>query len=190
MDKALPIFELTIDESATQDTEVNFVALVDRPAIQRGWLAFSEQTKPQAFTIGSDDQRVIIGAAMIPDQSIYRKDDNGEYYVTFTKDTIEKIALKFFSNGYQNNVNLMHDSGQKVDGVTFFQSFIKDSAKGIAGLEGDYPEGTWFLGAKVNNDAVWADVKAGKFTGFSVEGLFKYQKTDEQLLAAIMNLLS
>jgi hypothetical protein len=169
---------------------VNFVALVDRPAIERGWLAFSAQPKPQAFAVEDDGERLIIGAAMIPDQAIYRKDDNGEYYVTFSRQTIAKIALKFFANGYQNNVNLMHDSGQQVEGVTFFQSFIKDSAKGIGGMSGDYPDGTWFLGAKVQNDAVWADVKAGKFTGFSVEGLFKYQRTDEQLLAAIMNLLS
>lgn len=185
----LPIYELTIDESATDNTEVNFVALVDRPAIERGWLAFN-QHKKQAFAVEDEGERLIIGAAMIPEQPIYRKDENGEYYVNFSKDTIQKIALKFFASGYQNNVNLMHDSGQKVDGITFYQSFIKDTAKGIGGLEGDYPDGTWFLGAKVNNDEVWADVKAGKFTGFSVEGLFKYQRTDEQILAAIMNLLS
>jgi hypothetical protein len=185
----LPIFELTIDDAPTAKTEVSYVALVDRPAIEAGWMAFNEQSKPLQFAIQNEDERVIFGPAMIPDMRIYRSDENGEYFVTFSKDTIAKIAVKFFQNNYQKNVNLMHDSGQQVDGVTFFQSVIKDTAKGIDGMAGDYPDGTWFLGAKVNNDEVWADVKAGKFTGYSVEGLFQYKKTAEQQLAAVEALL-
>lgn len=188
MDK-LPIFELTIDDAPTAETEVSYVALVDRPAIEAGWMAFNEQAKPLQFAIQNEDERVIFGPAMIPDMRIYRSDENGEYFVTFSKDTIAKIAVKFFQNNYQKNVNLMHDSGQQVDGVTFFQSVIKDRAKGIEGMAGDYPDGAWFLGAKVNNDEVWADVKAGKFTGYSVEGLFQYKKTAEQQLAAVEALL-
>lgn len=188
MDK-LPIFELTIDETPAAETEVSYVALVDRPAIEAGWMAFNEQPQPLKFAIQNEDEQVIFGPAMIPDMRIYRNDDNGEYFVTFSKDTIAKIAIKFFANGYQKNVNLMHDSGQQVEGVTFFQSVIKDTAKGIEGMTGDYPDGTWFLGAKVNNDEVWADVKAGKFTGYSVEGLFQYKRTQEQTLSAIESLL-
>jgi len=40
----------------------------------------------------------------------------------------------------------------------------------------DAPSGSWFGSFKIDNPQVWADVKAGKFSGFSVEGLFNYKK--------------
>ena len=173
MDNKLPIYDLQIDSGAESQFEVNYVALVDAPAIQRDWMAFND-SMPLKF--GSDDERIVVGAAMVPDMLIYRSDPKmGEFYVKFSKQTIADIALKFFEKGYQNNVNLMHNADVTLSGVTFFQSFIKDSAKGIAGMDGDYPDGTWFLGAKVNNPDAWALVKEGKVKGFSVEGLFKYK---------------
>ena len=67
----------------------------------------------------------------------------------------------------------MHSPDFKIEGVTIFQSFIKDEAKGVGGMVGDYPDGTWFLGAKVRNPEAWQLIKAGKVKGWSVEGLFK-----------------
>lgn len=187
MDKQLPVFELTIDD---QETGVNYIALVDKPAIERGWMAFNEhKPQPMAFAIQDEVERVVFGPAMIPNMQIYRNDENGEYFVTFTADTIKKIAYKFFESGFQNNANEMHDPNQRLQGVTFFQSVIKDSSKGIVGMDGDYPDGTWFVGAKLMNEEAWAKAIAGQFTGFSVEGMFKYKRSDEQLLAAIKNLL-
>jgi len=173
MDNTLPVYDLQIDAGAESQFEVNYVALVDAPAIKRDWMAFNDAL-PLKF--GSDDERIVVGAAMVPDMLIYRNDpEMGEFYVKFSKETISNIALKFFEKGYQSNVNLMHNGDMKMDGITFYQSFIKDTAKGIGGMEGDYPEGTWFLGAKVNNQDDWNLVKDGKVKGFSVEGLFKYK---------------
>jgi Putative phage serine protease XkdF len=173
MDKNLPIYDLLIDESKDSTFEVNYVAFVDKPAIQRGFLAFNE---PLPLKFGSDDERIVVGPAMVPDMLIYRNDPQmGEFYVKFSKQTIADIALKFFEKGYHQNVNLMHNQDFTFDGVTFFQSFIKDTAKGISGMDGEYPEGTWFLAAKVNNDEAWSLIKAGKVKGFSVEGMFKYK---------------
>ena len=39
----LPIYELKINDSLNDDSEVSYVALVDNPAIQRDFLAFNEQ---------------------------------------------------------------------------------------------------------------------------------------------------
>ena len=44
MEKELPIYELQIEQNEGSDVEVDFVALVDRPAIQRGFLAFAEDS--------------------------------------------------------------------------------------------------------------------------------------------------
>jgi hypothetical protein len=173
---------------------VDAVALVDEPAIEANWFAFKKVPDLFNFAAINEDEQVLIGAAMIPDKPIFRRDEDGtEYNVTFSKETIKSIALKFFKKNFQTNSNIQHDPAQKVAGITFFQSFIKDIAKGITGLEGDYPDGTWFLGAKVDNADVWAKVKSGEIKGFSVEGMFKYKKvakTADTLMAEIKNILS
>ena len=188
----LPIYELMINEDLQDDAEVSFIALVDKPAIQKNWNAFKENVK---FQIVSEDKRIISGPVMLADVPIYRNDaTNGEYYVVFTKDTIFKIAQKFFKKGYQANVNLMHDSNQQVEGVTMFESFISDIDRGILPMRGfeDAPDGSWFCSFKVEDDKVWEMIKEGKFKGFSVEGVFEYQKAktkEAQLLDSIKEIL-
>lgn len=188
----LPIYELMINEDIQDDAEVSFIALVDRPAIQKNWNAFKENAK---FQIISEDKRIISGPVMLADSPIYRNDStNGEYYVVFSKDTIFKIAQKFFKKGYQANVNLMHDSEQQVSGVTMFESFISDKDRGILPMKGfeDAPDGSWFGSFKVEDDSVWQMIKEGKVKGFSVEGVFEYSKAktkEAQLLETIKDIL-
>lgn len=178
-----PLFELKISENLNDDLEVNAVAGVDNPAIEKNFLAFNSVKQPMSFAEIKQDERIVIGAAMIPDLKILRIDDKTgeEYDVFFSKETIAQIAVKFFEKDFQKNFNLMHDPNQIKDGVIFFQSFIKDESKGILGMQGDYPDGTWFLGAKVNNDEVWGKIKSGEIKGWSVEGMFNYQKTPDTL---------
>ena len=178
---ALPLYEMTISDDMASDLEVTAIALVDEPAIMVNWQAFKTQPGRMNFATVSDDERLIIGPAMIPDMKIYRNDTEanglGEYNVFFSKDTVKKIAEKYYAKGFQGSANIMHDAGQKVDGVNYFLSWIKDDAKGMIGLSGDYPNGTWFVGARVNNSDAWAKVKSGAIKGFSVEGMFEYTAT-------------
>ena len=44
MEKKLPIFNLEITNEDDSDVEVDFVALVDRPAIEKQFLAFAEDS--------------------------------------------------------------------------------------------------------------------------------------------------
>lgn len=173
----LPVYALEISTDLNDQSEVDFVALVDNPAIQRNFLAFNDH-KEFKFEIQSEEKQIISGPLMLADTPIYRNDKNGEYYVTFSPQTIEQIVQKFFQKGFQNNVNLMHDANQQVQGVTMFESFIVDAKRGIMPMKGfeDAPAGSWFGSFKIENPQVWADVKAGKFSGFSVEGLFNYKK--------------
>ena len=187
-----PVYELMISEDLDDNAEVSYVALVDRPAIQRNWNAFKQNFK---FEIVSEEKRIISGPLMLSDSPIYRNDStHGEYYVVFSKDTIFKIAQKFFKKGYQNNVNLMHDQSQQVDGITMFESFISDKDRGISPMKGfeDAPDGSWFGSFKVENDEVWAKVKSGQFKGFSVEGIFEYSKAktkEQEMLEMIKEIL-
>jgi hypothetical protein len=180
-EKMLPVYKMDIVSDENSDLEVDWIALVDKPAIEKNFMAFNEHEQKMAFAI-QDDEQIITGALMLADKIIYRNDENGEYYVQFGKDTIKKIAQKFFTKGYQSNVNLMHDSGQRLDGLTMFESWITDEKRGVKAMKGfeDVPEGSWFGSFKVNNPDVWQMVKEGKVKGFSVEGLFQMKPTEKQ----------
>jgi predicted ABC-type ATPase len=183
---------LEISDDLNDDAEVQFVSLVDRPAIQKNWNAFKNEQK---FQIISEDKHIISGCAMLADTPIFRSDINfGDYYVAFSKDTIVKIVQKYFKKGYQNNVNLMHDPNQIETGVTMFESFISDKSRGIEPMKGfeDAPDGSWFVSMLVENDAVWEKVKQGMVNGFSIEGIFNYAPKitkEQQIMNEIYKIL-
>lgn len=163
----LPVYSLVVNDE--EGTGVDFVALVNAPAIERNFQAFNNRVK---FTT-NEDKRLVTGPLMIPDSMIFRRDEKfGEYYVTYTAETIKKIAEKFMQNQYISNVNTEHKT--PVKDVFMIESFITDVDRGIGSPKGfeDLPEGTWFGTYKVNNEGVWNQVKDGTFKGFSVEGDF------------------
>lgn len=193
----LKIFKCQIDDTVDSELEVNFVALVDRPAIEKNFLAFKESLR---FEL-NEEKRIISGPAMLADFPIYRKDDTfGEYYVTFDQQTILSIVQKFFKKGFIKNFNLFHNTEQEVADITIFESFMTDSARGIQPMKGfeDAAEGSWFISAKVDNDEAWQKIKAGEVKGFSVEGIFQYvkmnaipkKKSPEEVLLAIQEILN
>lgn len=186
---------MVIDEEVSSESEVSFVALVDKPAIQKNFMAFAAHVA-MSFQVISEDKRIVSGPAMLADTPIYRDQDGEEFYVTFSKETIEKIALKFFKKGYQANFNLMHQPEMATEAVTVFESFICDPERGIMPMKGyeDAPAGSWFISAKVEDDNIWAMVKDGTLKGFSVEGIFSMKTTnkvaEEEMLSQIKEILS
>jgi hypothetical protein len=149
-----------------------------------------------SFAVQDEDQRIVSGPLMIADLPIYRKDEDGEYYVMFTGEQIKKIVQRFFKKGYQAKVNIEH--GKKAEGVYMFESYIIDRERGVnppTGFE-DVADGSWFGSFKVENEKLWGEVKAGTFKGFSVEGLFRYEKAgmivqkEEQIMSQIFKILS
>jgi hypothetical protein len=134
----------------------------------------------QEFKIEDEEKRIVSGYFMKADLPIIRLNDNNEkYYVVFRRDTIEKIVNKFFKNGLNANVNLMHDNNLQAKGVYVIESLIIDSKRGIKAPKGfeDAPDGSWWGSMRVENDEVWSMVKDGSFKGFSVEGMFGQAKT-------------
>lgn len=189
MDKNLPVYELLVDG---QESLVDAIALVENPAIEKQFLAFAEQKK---YSFSLDDEKMeLLGPAMIPDQLIFRRNEDGyEYNVFFSKDTIRSISQSFFKGGFQSNMNIEHSNVNAESYV--FQSMIVDTAKGISLM--DYPDGTWVVGVKVLNKQVWNDIKEGKRKGFSVEGIFEVikgkfaqPKTDEEEVLELLQQLN
>jgi len=184
----LPFFEYRL----TDDVEgLSAIALVEAPATGVNYQAFA----PQKFEVLNEEKRIVVGAAMIPDLPIYRRDERGEYYAIFKKDTINQLVQKYFKEQKTTEFNEMHDPLLKLDGVYLYQSFITDKELGILPPKGfeNVADGTWFIAAKVDNNEAWAKVKKeGLLKGFSVEGFFdiqpyKFNKMNK--LEKVINLL-
>lgn len=178
MKKELPIFRAFVSEDDASEREVNFIALVDKPAIESNFLQFS--AAPLKFTIENEEERIITGLAMVADLPIYRNDDGGEYFVFFDAQSIKTIALKFFRKQYNFNLNLQHNANAPAEGVYIFESWIVDREKGKFPLKQfeNISNGSWIVSAKVDNEKIWQDIKEGKFNGFSVEGIFGMKRVD------------
>ena len=88
----------------------------------------------------------------------------------------------------------MHQKGTDVDSVEMLQCFIKDTENGIdpKGFE-DIEDGSLFGMFRVTDDALWQDIKSGKFKGFSMEIFYDIEipleEEEEQLYSDIQSLL-
>jgi len=180
MEKKKRIVKAVLDESGRLG--ITAMGLVDMPAIEENWIALSKMQLAKV----DKERRMIYGAALIPDREILRIDESGnEYYLVFDRATIMQIAHQLFKKNLQHNANLQHT--MPVQGVTVVESWIKEGKndKSIELGLNDLPDGTWFIGSKVDSDDVWEnEVKAGKVKGYSIEGFFNEVAVD---LSGVMN---
>lgn len=174
MDKNIPVFNVDFNDESIW----NSISIVDFPAVERDFIKLSKQGDVK-FSI-NEEKRDIMGPVIITDKLIYRNDNLGEYYLKFNADTIRKMALEFFKRDAQNNGNVMHQVD--VEGVTFYQSFIKDAERGLSpkGFD-DIPDGSWFVVAHIQNDKVWNLIKSGELKGFSIDCTARFIREEKTL---------
>lgn len=177
------IVELIIDEDA-ELYGIDAISLVDRPAIELDFIALKEQRLQ--FAEADKDRQILIGAALVPDKPIYRKNGEDEFYVYFSKDTVRKASELYLKHGNQAKHTLEHEHA--IHGLTVVESWIvenKEQDKSSL-YDLDVPVGTWMVAVKVDNEAIWQEwVKEGKVKGFSIEGYFvdKMKKnTEDEML--------
>lgn len=189
MEKKLPIYQASIDESGTG---MFCVSLVSEPAVEVSWQLFNKTQ--QTFRIQNEEQKCVLGVVMLADIPIYRfSPEMGEYYIQFSKETIEKMVQKFFKEGYQEQVDTNH-SFNLIDGIELQQAFIKNTEKGISpiGFE-EVPDGSLFFTYKVTSDELWNEIKTGSWTGFSLAGVFdvkeQFNKEEDPEEEEILNLI-
>ena len=166
----MKVYELVIDETK-EDFGVTAMSIVDLPAIEEDFVFFNNQK--QSFAEVDKEKRILMGAAMIPDKKIYRKEKEEEFEVFFSKDTVVKSSQLFLKNNNQAEATLQHESDVK--GLTVVESWIiEDDVHDKSRKFGlNMPLGTWMISMKVDNDEIWNDyVKTGKVKGFSIEGYF------------------
>ena len=170
MENKMQIIELLLDE----ENEVNgieAVSIVESPAIESDFVALKSHELQLAKV--DEEKKILMGAALIPNKPIYRKQEETEYYVYFSSETVRKASELFFKNGNQNNATLEHKLA--INDLTVVESWIvEDKEKDKSALYGlEVPTGTWMISMKVNNDEIWNDfVKTRQVKGFSIEGYF------------------
>ena len=169
----MKLIELIIDEEM-ELSGIDAISIVENPAIEEDFIALKTEQKEYKFAEVDTEKKIIMGAMLVPDKPIYRRDENeGEYYIYFSKDTIRKCMELFFQNGNQSNATFEHT--ESITGLTMVESWIvEDTDKDKSKLyELNVPVGTWMGTIKVNNEVIWNDfIKTGKVKGFSIEGYF------------------
>lgn len=163
------IVELVIDDKEDL-AGVEAISIVEFPAIEENFIALNEQLH---LTKIDDEKKILMGAALIPNKNIYRRNGNDEYYIFFSDDTVRKASELFLMNSNQHNTTLEHE--KKLNDLTVVESWIvEDTEMDKSKKYGlNAPIGTWMVTMKVNNESIWNDfVKTGKVKGFSIEGIF------------------
>ena len=163
------IVELILDED--QEIGIEAISVVENPAIEEDFIAL----KSQEFKLAEVDaeKRILMGALLIPNKPIYRRNGEDEYYIYFSKDTVLKASQMYLMQGKQNNSTLEHQ--YELNGLSLVESWIvEDKVHDKSVKYGmDLPLGTWVGAVKVNNDQIWNEyVKTQKIRGFSIEGYF------------------
>lgn len=169
----MDLIELVINE-LEEDSGIDAISIVSNPAIEEDFIALSKQDKIALKTI-SDEKRLLMGAALVPDKPILRFNEQTkeEYNIFFSKETVRRASELVMKRGKQGRSTLEHAVPLK--GIYIAESWIvEDKENDKSALYGlNVPIGTWMVSLKVENDDVWNDyVKTGEVKGFSIEGYF------------------
>lgn len=164
------------------DSETYAISLVESPAIEETLVALEEQ-KPIKVQLADEEKYMVYSAVLVPDKPIYRRNEDGdEFYIEFTKESIEKMAQEYLMNYRQNEITLDHET--MANDITLVESWIKTDMykdKSVAiGLSEDLPIGTWIAGLKVNQIDAWNRIKNGELRGFSVESMISLEEFSKQ----------
>tara|TARA_R100001224_G_scaffold102973_1_gene75464 strand:+ start:107 stop:1045 length:939 start_codon:yes stop_codon:yes gene_type:complete len=165
----MKIIELILGDNVFSGIEA--ISLVESPAIEEDFIALKSEEIKLAKVSG--EKRILMGALLVPNKPIYRQNSEEDYYIYFSKKTIEKASQLYLMNGNQNNATLEHEHTLK--GLTLVESWlVEDEVHDKSRKYGlNVPVGTWMGAVKVNSDEVWEEfVKTGKVKGFSIEGYF------------------
>jgi hypothetical protein len=181
-------------------TGIEAISVVENPAIEEDFIALKSEEIKLAEV--DNDKRILMGALLIPNKPIYRRKGEEEYYIYFSKDTVEKASQLYLMNGNQSKATLEHQ--HTINGLTLVESWlVEDEVHDKSRKYGlNVPVGTWMGAVKVNNDEIWNNfVKTGKVKGFSIEGYFAdkmerpkepvndFEKEADEMLSVIRSII-
>jgi hypothetical protein len=165
----MKIIELVLDGEDVFG--IDAISLVEKPANKEMFIAFDDMNEKEnvKFAEVNAEKRILLGAVLIPDKPIYRKDEkNGEYYVFMSKSTVRESAERYMRQYVQSETTLHHK--EHIKDCCVVESWIKEGEHDKSMNYGlNYPEGTWVVSMKVT-PVIWEEyVKTGAVKGFSIE---------------------
>ena len=173
----LPVYEALI---SSEDDGIVTISLVDEPAVESDFVCFAKDAGKQLFALKDSAERLITGCLMKADTPIYRNDNGYEYYIVFSKKTIQTMAQKMLADSTFKSIDTQHNGELLPQGaLTLMELYVKDSNKGIDPNFVDVPDGSLMVTFKVNDESIWQECANGDFlNGFSLEGFFETKQVD------------
>lgn len=178
MEKKTLVYNCIIDDTDDQ-TGIYAISFVDLPANEVDFVALQKQSPQDTLLTRDNQKQVLTGAILKPDQLIYRySPQQGEYYIRFSAQEIEKIAQKMMKTGVALH-NTTHQHQQSLRGNYLTELWIvedpeKDKSRALG--FNNLPKGTLMCSYKIEDKDYWQrEVMTGNVKGFSLEGFFNQQ---------------
>ncbi len=121
----------------------------------------------------SEDERIVFGIVLEPNDGGNKgipldPDAHGDIY---SSDSVKSAAYSFMEDEGAGNRGFMHKFFMN-DDFTLLENFVTKGKTEIdtEGGKIKLTKGTWIISVRVNSDSVWAMVKNGEITGFSIGG--------------------
>lgn len=183
----LPLYNITPDMDDVNQG-MFLVSLVEEPAVEIDFLAFAKEN--MLFAVQDNEKHIVTGVSILADTPIYRRNQNGEFYVQFRKEDIPAIVEKFMQRGLSNFINIQHDETtlSNTDAI-LVESYFVNKERGIVPNEfANVTDGSWITSYKIMNEDIWQQIKDGDLRGFSIEisaelepVKLEKQKTEEEI---------
>lgn len=164
---------------------VKNIAFTGNPAIKLVGLALTDVEKQLIF---QDEKKMQVCAPLLVPMKVYRYDQkDGDFYVQFTDEVIEKVAknmMKNLSMSGQQSIFTNEHSDQKLNAYIFElmlvdneikQNFIKEN------YQYDMPLGGVWLTVQCDDRGTYDYIVENKKLGFSIDGLFPLKKIQKQI---------
>jgi hypothetical protein len=118
----------------------------------------TEKSNKVARLLKTAEERYVLGVVLVPEQ----KDSQGDIY---SHAEVRKAAHEYMENAG----GLGRQHSELVNGkLRILETYVAPADFEVEGEK--VTQGTWLLGIRAVDDDLWADIKKGSFTGFSIGG--------------------
>lgn len=163
----------------TKENGLNILSMVETPAIEINYIKMEEEINHIKMEVLDEEKNIVIAPALVPDILIPRVHKGIKYYISFDKETIEQSLIKMSAEQKDQNVDVNH-SEKLINGAIVMEKFIThpNRVTQVKNFE-NLPMGTLFFTAKVTDEKLMSDIKAGKINGWSIDGFYDLEIEEE-----------
>lgn len=177
--KGKPLYDIAVDEKS-KESGTNRIDFVSRPANGKPLLKFADESEEESVRLKfNKERRLVTAVIMQPGYPMFRRSKDGEeFYIQFSKETIEFMRDKFMMLQKLHERGAEHAIELDEMDAPLVETWITDESRGIsAPKELETEDGSWIGTFRVLNDKLWLAVEDGTFSGVSLEGIFDLYET-------------